>query len=208
MLSTEVNLLKRLLILLIAAISFVDVAEAGDATIKMNSIYEPDIAEVQRAAAKFAGFDLDRASSWKKNAAHSAWLPELRVKVRKDNFINNGEKYNTDTPYELITFADGIFFEISARWNLDELIFNKEELDAAGENAAVFGEYSRLMEKVSKLYFARRRLASEAQTDGIGDDQRKIKTFEYEEISAVLDSLTGGIYTRHGGNSGIKREAK
>jgi len=195
-------------ILFLVSVSSAGEAGAGDISLQKNYMYEPDIIEVQKAAAKFAGFDLDRAASWKKNAAHSAWLPELRVKVRKDNFINNGEKYNTDTPYELITFADGIFFEVSAKWNLDELIFNKEELDAAGENAAVFNEYSRLMEKVSKLYFARKRLAFEAEEEGMREDQRKSKILEYEEISAVLNSLTGGLYARGTRISGSKKEGK
>ncbi|MFA6033969.1 MAG: hypothetical protein WC889_13805, partial [Myxococcota bacterium] len=53
---------------------------------------EPDVGEVQRAAARFAGFDVGRAAVWQKRASRSGWAPEVFIKVKQENFTNGNEK--------------------------------------------------------------------------------------------------------------------
>jgi hypothetical protein len=158
--------------------------------------HEPEVAEVQKAAARHAGFDLAKAASWKKRAANSAWLPEVSVRVKKESFANDGEKYNTETPYQTFTAGEGLFFEVGARWSLDALVFDRRELEASREGAAVFGEYKKLMEEVSRIYFERKLLLAETSGGNPAKDKLVEKQIRIQELTAMLDALTGGQFSR------------
>ncbi|MBI5527048.1 MAG: hypothetical protein HY897_11995 [Deltaproteobacteria bacterium] len=157
---------------------------------------EPEIAEVQRAAARTAGFDLGRAASWKRRAANTAWLPEVSVRAKKESFSNDGERFNTESPYQTFVVGEGVFFEVSARWSLDALVFDRKELDASREAGAVFADYRKLMEEVGRLYFARRALLSEMAAGGLAAEQAAAKKLKADEITAMLDALSGGFFSR------------
>lgn len=158
--------------------------------------HDPEIAELQRAAARTAGFDLARAASWKRRAGNTAWLPEVTVRVKKESLTNDGEKYNTETPYQVFTAGEGFFFEVGARWSLDALVFDKKELEASREAAAVFGEYRRLMEEVGRLHFARKALLTEIASPDLPKEHAASKRLKLEELTAMLDALTGGHLSR------------
>ena len=50
---------------------------------------------------------------------------------------------------------------------LDGLVFDRRELDASREAAAVFADYRRLMEEVGRLFFARKALIAELAVPGL-----------------------------------------
>ena len=158
--------------------------------------HELEIGNVQKAAARAAGLDLHAASSLKRRAANAAWLPEVTVRVKKESFANDGEKYNTDAPYQVFTAGEGLFFEVGARWALDGLFFDRREVDASNEAAAVFDGYRRLMEEVGRLYFARKAMMAELATAGIPGEQAAAKRLKLDETTAMLDALCGGCLSR------------
>ena len=158
--------------------------------------HEPEIGEVQKAAARTAGFDVGAAKSLKRRAANAAWLPEVSVRVKKESFANDGEKYNTGSPYQMFTAGEGLFFEVGARWALDGLVFDRRELDASRESAAVFSEYRRLMEEVGRLYFSRKALMAELAAPGVSAEQAASKRLKLDETTAMLDALCGGCVSR------------
>jgi myosin-crossreactive antigen len=191
-----------LLLMLLSAQPVVPAKDSGGGGGPPDRSREPFISEVQKAAARQAGFDLEKAASWKKNAGRAAWLPVFTVRVKKENFSNDGSKYGTDTPYEVITFNDGIYFEFIAQWDLEKLVFRREEMDAQRENAAVFESYRRLMEEVGRLFYRRRLLVEELTAKELSSEQRFEKNMQMEEATALLDALTGGYFSRaaSGGN--------
>jgi hypothetical protein len=89
-----------------------------------------------------------------------------------------------------------LFFEVSARWSLDALVFDRKELDASREAGAVFAEYRKLMEEVGRLYYSRKALVSEIAAGGLAPEQAAAKRLRADETAAMLDALTGGFFSR------------
>jgi hypothetical protein len=189
------KLLPALCILLLTA-PHVKASEKPRNLHEMGGDDEPDIGDVQKAAERHAGFDLAKTASWKKRAANSAWLPEVNVRVKKESFANDGEKYNTESPYQTFTAGEGLFFEVGVRWSLDALVFDRRELEASREGAAVFGEYKKLMEEVSRIYFERKLLLAETSGGYPAKDILVEKQIRIQELTAMLDALSGGQFSR------------
>ena len=161
-----------------------------------DRVKEPDVGEVQRAAARFAGFDMGRSSAWQKRASRSGWAPEVFMKVRQENFTNGNEKVGADSPYVLSFVGQGLIFEVGVKWSFGSVVFNKEELSASRESSKVFEDYRRLMDEVGRIYFARRQLAIELASGDQNSDEAMRKRLKMEEHTAMLDALTGGFFTR------------
>ena len=155
----------------------------------------PPLDEIKSAAAAFSGFDVSRASSWRKKAAKSAWAPQLSARAKYENFTHGSEKYGADSPYAIMLIGAGWMFEVGATWDLDETVFNKDELDAAREGAAVFNEYRRLMDEVTAVYLELMDLI--AAKRGPGQDSEKSAILKKIRFSVSrLDTMTGGRFTQ------------
>jgi hypothetical protein len=199
----------RRLILVLIALCLPLVAHAAD----RGRPPEPDdgeleISDVQRAAARAAGLDLHAAASLKRRAGNSAWLPEVTVRVKKENFANDAEKYNSETPYQTFAAGEGVFFEVGARWSLDRLVFDRAELDASRESAAVFNEHRRLMEEVGRLFHLRKALAAELASADCPKEQAASKRLKLEETTALLDALCAGCVARDAARRSKQKEKK
>lgn len=184
------------LILLLAAQPAQAQQDPAGGFVPPDALREPTITDVQKAAARHAGFDLERAASWKKRASRAAWLPVFTARVKKENFSNDGSKYGNDTPYEVITFNDGIYFEFMAQWDLERLVFRREELDASRENVSAFEAYKRLMEEVGRLFYRRKLMLEELAAKELSAEQRMEKKVHVSEATALLDAITGGYFSK------------
>jgi hypothetical protein len=148
---------------------------------------EPSVRQLQRAAARVADVNPDRVRSWLRRASKAALLPSLRVTMGR----GYGELVRDTTGEPIYTSNDNWRFEMQATWQLDRLVFDRNELRVSREAQRVGARREELLTRVAQLYFARRRLQLEeaAQPDGPGAAER---TLDIEELTAVLDGLTDG----------------
>jgi hypothetical protein len=148
---------------------------------------EPSARELQRAAARTAEAHPDRVRSWLSRARKAALLPSLRVTVGR----GYGEIVRDTTGEPVFTTNDTWRFELQATWQLDRLVFDRNELRVSREAQRVAARREELLTRVAQLYFARRRLQLDAalQPDAPTAAERAL---EIEELTAVLDGLTDG----------------
>lgn len=147
------------------------------------------LAAARRRAAELAMTEPERARSYVTRAAHTAWLPELRLLVsrrygRSESLDLNGSSGAISSPLGIDTVND-LRYEARATWDLGRLIFSPEEL-AAQAQALRMAELRRDIETtMNRLYFERRRLLVRTPRDGF---------VRLGEVEAELDALSGGTF--------------
>lgn len=171
---------------------------------------EPTISEVQRAAIQYANIDPSRIDTWYRASLSQALVPQVKVTVGHDtdeddslsssstisvsggtvtigpDDITRGESTDYDWSYRL-----------SLDWDLNELVFNKDQLSISGESEDMVELRNDIVDEVSKLYFDRRRLQIEMVLNPSADLKMQIRNeLRLQELTAALDALTGGYFAR------------
>jgi hypothetical protein len=155
--------------------------------------HEPSVREVQRAAARFAGADPERLRSWRARVRKAPWLPQVRVRVQRgfedDLLINaSGQTRAVD---------DDLTIEVRAQWELDRLIFDRNELYLSREEALLSELRQDAVAEVTRLYFERRWLQVELLLDPPASLREAVRrSLRIRELAAALDGLTGGFFGR------------
>lgn len=153
----------------------------------------PSAQEVQEEALRQAGYDRTEIRNWKERSRWAAALPRLEFGF--DRQLRDVVKLTTSDTVSVsggdVTvgpdqnnfdkgFQQGIGFEVKAVWALDELVFNKDRLDASRETRNWLEDRSRLLERVTELYFAW---------------QRESTPSRREEWVGRLDAYTAGWFS-------------
>jgi hypothetical protein len=133
----------------------------------------------------------ERVRSWLRRANAAALLPTVRTRVGR----GLGELTRDSNDRLIMTTTDNWRFEVEATWSLDRLVFDRNELRASREGQRLATHREELLTRVAELYYARRRLQVDAvlAPDASGAIDRGL---EIQELTAVLDGLTGGALTR------------
>lgn len=161
--------------------------------------HEPTVRQVHQAAIRYAMVHPDRLRSLLARARHAGWLPEFRFRYNRNTDDDRSTAFPTPTNPILTVRATDLDhrFEWRATWNLDELIFNKNELSVYREIKRLVNLREDVQKEITKLYFERRRL----QVDLILQPPRTLLTrvrrmLRLQEVTADLDTLTGGYFSR------------
>ncbi|MDB4965861.1 MAG: hypothetical protein JWN44_1550 [Myxococcales bacterium] len=166
-------------------------ARAADLSVLNRFGAEPSVREIQRAASAEASVQPQRVRSWLRRANAAALLPTVRARVGR----GTGELTRDASDRLIVTTTDNWRFEIEATWALDRLVFDRNELRASREGQRLAGHREELLTRVADLYYARRRLQVDAllAPDAPGAVDRAL---EIDELTAVLDGLSGGALTK------------
>lgn len=146
---------------------------------------EPPVRTLQRAAVRLAEASPERARSWLARVNRAALLPTLRARVGRGVF---GLQLGSPS-------SDSWRFEIESTWQLDRLVFDRNELGLGRETARLAARRELIETEVAQLYFQRRRL----QLDAIArpdDPEAAERVLAIDELTAILDGLTDGALTR------------
>ncbi|MBC8413380.1 MAG: hypothetical protein ISR96_03970 [Nitrospira sp.] len=163
--------------------------------------HEPSIAEIRDAAIRYAEVSPQKISKWRKSAAKSAWLPDLRFAYDKNKdwqsskyfYSTAKEKYNDDD----ITKGNDHGWSVSMTWQLGELIWNSDQTSIDSRSRYMVQLRDEILNEVTRLYFERKRLKinmkilpSEHLKEQLEDELR------LQELTAQIDALTGSYLTR------------
>jgi hypothetical protein len=162
-------------------------AGAAEPEILKRFACEPTVAALQRAAARVAELQPERARSWLRRVNAAALLPAVRVRTGRGTLglqLRGLEGFSPN--------ADTWRFDIEASWGLDRLVFDKNELGVSRESQRLAARREALLTQVAQLYFQRRRLQVEAVQEGETLD----RTLAIDELTAILDGLTDGALGR------------
>jgi hypothetical protein len=184
---------------------------------------EPTVRDVQEAALQYFRVNQDQVDSMRTRARTKALAPVLEISggytqsklddVSTNSYLNFQD---FDNPW-VVRGSAGTGWNIrgKATLNLPRLIFNPEELDVASLAGLVEG----ILKESTRLYYMRKRLQVDMLLKPPTDQATMLsKQLRIEELTAMLDAMTGGWYqraldaTKRGANvvapKGLKARAK
>lgn len=174
---------------------------------------EPTIYDVQKAALRHSRIKPDDIDRWRRNVRLQALFPETKFKV--DWYTRENSTYRTsqnidfrDNPdryvrgpdeYTIYNYDyDYVKYQLQFAWDVDELVYNKEELRVRGESEDLIDFKNKVVEDVTKLYYDRRRLQISMITTPRMDARSQIeKELRIDELTSMLDMMTGGFFSEN-----------
>jgi len=188
-------------LLLLAASAFAapeKQAHKTAATARLREIVqgEPTIKDVQQAALAYYQLEPDRIRSMAKWARRKGLLPEIDAGI--DSTLGHNFNNTQDALYPNFDFkerqrgsSDQRVWHVPGVWDLSRLAYNPEQLDIMTLNSL----QETLIREVTTLYFSRRRaLAGLILSPPQDDEDLYDQELRLEELTATLDSFTGGKF--------------
>jgi photosystem II stability/assembly factor-like uncharacterized protein len=162
---------------------------------------EPKINEVQEAAIKYAEVEPEKIKQWRKQAAKKALLPQFSCGIDRnttDLWHWEGGSTTKEDDDVLRRGHDSIDWNVSLTWDLSELIWNNDQTSIDVRSRLLVQLRDDILDEVTKLYFERIRVKMEI--DGLSIEDRKKraeKELKLNELTAYLDGLTGGYFSKN-----------
>ena len=167
---------------------------------------EPKISEVQEAAIRYAEVEPEKIKAWRNQAAKKAFMPQLSIGVdRNTSDLWHWESGSTTKPEDdnLVRGHDSIDWDVSLSWDLSELIWNNDQTSIDVRSRLLVELRDDILDQATKLYFERLRVKAEMDDLSIEDRKKRFeKELRLQELSAMLDALTGGYFSRQIQNKG------
>jgi len=162
---------------------------------------EPQIQDVQEAAIKYAEVEPEKIIRWRRQAAKKALLPEVSVGLgRNVTDLWHWESGSTTKSGDdnLMRGRDAIEWDIRLSWDLSELIFSDDQTNIDVRSRLMVELRDDILDQVTKIYFERLRVKLELDGLSMVDKKKALeKEIRVKELTAYLDALTGGYFSRH-----------
>jgi len=162
---------------------------------------EPTCPETQKEALAYFNINKERVQSFRKGARLKALAPVFEVSGGYSDAALD-ERTKQDPVYKFETWgywmekaSAGTGWDIRGKlaWNFPQLVFNAEVLDVASLAGLVQG----ILKEVTRLYYMRRRLQLDLILNPPADEATRLtKELRLEELTALLDAMTGGYFQR------------
>jgi len=167
---------------------------------RISCRYEPDINEVQQAAIKYAEVEPEKILSWRRQASKKAFFPKVTAGIERDTGdLWHWESGSTTRSNDdiLIRGKDSIEWDISLSWDLGEIIWNDDQTSIDTRSRLMVQLRQDILDEVTRIYFERMRLKNQLDNLNIEDRKKRIdKEIKIRELTALLDALTGGYFSR------------
>lgn len=148
---------------------------------------EPSVEEVQKMAIAYAEVSPEKIRDWRRKASVKAILPKLSV-----GFNNN--VYGTSSGLFAVGPQD---WDVSFSWELGDLIYNSDQTSIDTRSKLMVELRNDILAEVTRLYFERRKLQLEMmKQSGTVSKIFLDKQLRILELTALLDRLTGGLFSK------------
>lgn len=159
---------------------------------------EPTIREVQQAAIAHARVEPGLIDSMRWRLRTAAALPRVRLDGDAQQDLDLAERNEIGAPNVLVSEDDKSFGAgVQVQWELERLIFNDDELGLSRETVRLGNLRDRVVDEVTRRYYERRRLQVDLELSPpteLADGVRK--ELRVQELTADIDALTGGWYSK------------
>ncbi len=153
---------------------------------------EPDVAVLQRAAAREADRSDGGAVDYPGRARMAALLPRITAEYRHDIASNRVVGLQGSGEVDYLRLAPSDTFLVRATWELPSLLAPPAELTAGAQAQARARRRSEAVERVTRLFFERQRLrvalVLAPSPDPVARAQAEL---EVARLAAEIDALTG-----------------
>ena len=198
----------------IALLSLATAASAQSLTPTPTTSAAPELGDVHRAALRFHGLDgdLDR---WSRRARLTGLVPSIELQAGWRGQQDRETTYREDQRFDALGAAsiasrDQVRNEldhgsssqqtygIKLRLDPGALIFDQRELQSSRHAHQLALHRSRLLDRISDLYFERERARTEhARCRPRSSDTCHLLLIDVRHHDARLDALTGGWWSEH-----------
>ena len=162
---------------------------------------EPTFDALKNAALRLAAADIARTRHLLRQASLQAILPTFKftagLDLERDESLNKQEsvqdKWGAKTDRDL-------GFQITAQWKLSDLIFHADTLRVHTSLSMRASDREKLIQLLAGYVFERRKLILTTAAAQESDLRRSVEMqVRIEELTAIIDALTGGMLSREAG---------
>lgn len=151
---------------------------------------EPTIQEIQKVAVKYAEVHPEKIINWRRQARLRAFLPELDLSYDKTVFTSTSFPQGRG-------FVGPLDWGVTLKWDLADFIYSDDQTSIDVRSRLMVQLRDDILNEVTRLYFERRRLQFELEEENLSDKTRADKLLRLEELTALIDGLTGEYLTKN-----------
>ncbi|MEK7849384.1 MAG: hypothetical protein AAB213_00975 [Candidatus Omnitrophota bacterium] len=148
---------------------------------------EPVISEVHKMAIAYAEVGNEKINDWRKKAGIKAIMPTFSLGY-------NSNVYGSSKGDFAVGPND---WDFNVSWDLSDLVYNDAQTSIDVRSKLMVQLRNDILSEVTRLYFERRKLQIELLSNSEISSKAKLeKELRLMELTALLDRLTGGNYSR------------
>lgn len=159
---------------------------------------DPSIREVQEMAVRYAEVSPDKIKDWRRQAGYRALLPKVSFGLDNSEsdtyeiYTSSSKSYYLNGPRDR---SDG--WDLTFTWDFADLVFNEHQTSIDVRSKLMVQLREDILNEVTRLYYERKRIIIETNVLPIEEDKKRIdSTLRIEELTAYIDALTGGEFSR------------
>ncbi|MCB9771314.1 MAG: hypothetical protein H6754_02020 [Candidatus Omnitrophica bacterium] len=165
---------------------------------------EPTIKDVQRMAIEYANVNPRQINSWHNQSRAKALFPTLSVGLSRADT----DLYHWDTganPDVLTRGRDYLDWSTSISWDFGDFVWSSDHTSIDSRSKLMSELRQDILDQVTRLYFERRRIQVELAIEKESEPNSILeKRMRVEELTALLDGLTGGKFSELRGERNSK----
>lgn len=151
---------------------------------------EPSIGEVQAAAIRYAEVHPNKIRAWRQQARLKALMPALTLDFDKTVTTALGASYDR-------TQIGPQDWGVNLKWDLADMIYSADQTSIDVRSRLMVQLRDDILNEVTRFYFERRRLQAELLLSPPKEAKEIMdKNLRIDELSASIDALTGGYFSR------------
>jgi len=147
---------------------------------------EPTIQEVQQMVVEYCDVSNDKIVSWHKQARARALLPDLSF----------GYGNNVYGSYNGVFAVGPNDWQVNVSWDLGDLIYSSDQTSIDARSRLMVQLRNDVLAEATQLYYERRRIQVELAGGHLSPEDLSRKQIRLDEVSALLDRLTGGAFSK------------
>jgi len=147
---------------------------------------EPTIQEVQQMVVEYCDVSNDKISSWHKQARVRALLPD----------VSFGYGNNVYGSYNGVFAVGPNDWQVNVSWDLGDLLYSTDQTSIDARSRLMVQLRNDVLAEATQLYYERKKLQIELADGLLNPDELSRKQIRFDEVSALLDRLTGGAFSK------------
>ncbi len=148
--------------------------------------YEPTIQEVQQMVIQYCDVSKDKIDAWHRQARARAFLPDFSF----------GYGNNVYGSYNGVFAVGPNDWQVNVSWDLGDLIYSSDQTSIDARSRLMVQLRNDVLAEATQLYYERRRIQVELAGGHLSPEDLSRKQIRLDEVSALLDRLTGGAFSK------------
>lgn len=149
---------------------------------------EPTIREIQEAVLRYNEVHPEKIRAWRKALRYKALFPTIKLDYDKTISWHGTKQAYYVGPYD---------WGLTLSWDIADLIWNPYQDNIDNRSRLNTQLRISILEDVNRIYFERERLKRLLEVTPPKDEKERMeKQLRLEELTALLDGYTGGIFSK------------